>query len=99
MQSQKYPVAFGNCWRTCSCFTLRRKTSIDMSGPHFRDYHLLLDEHASQIFAMTDEIAERTRKNRRDDASFRLCCVKPTAGIFAISRPMEYCSSWLTTTL
>lgn len=33
-----------------------------MSGPHFRDYHLLLDEHASQIFAMTDEIAERTRK-------------------------------------
>src|SRR6476659_1860198 len=33
-----------------------------MSGPHFRDYHLLLDEHASQIFAMTDEIAERARK-------------------------------------
>jgi starvation-inducible DNA-binding protein len=33
-----------------------------MSGPHFRDYHLLLDEQASQIFAMTDDIAERTRK-------------------------------------
>ncbi|MFC2254835.1 Dps family protein [Labrys portucalensis] len=33
-----------------------------MSGRHFRDYHLLLDEQASQIFAMTDEIAERTRK-------------------------------------
>ena len=33
-----------------------------MSGPHFRDYHLLLDEHASQIFAMTDDIAERVRK-------------------------------------
>ena len=33
-----------------------------MSGPHFRDYHLLLDEHAGQIFAMTDEIAERARK-------------------------------------
>ena len=33
-----------------------------MSGPHFRDYHLLLDEHASQVLAMTDEIAERTRK-------------------------------------
>ena len=30
-----------------------------MSRPHFRDYHLLLDEHASQIFAMTDDIAER----------------------------------------
>lgn len=33
-----------------------------MSGPHFRDYHLLLDEQADQIFAMTDEIAERARK-------------------------------------
>jgi starvation-inducible DNA-binding protein len=33
-----------------------------MSGPHFRDYHLLLDEHGDQIFAMTDPIAERVRK-------------------------------------
>ena len=33
-----------------------------MSGPHFRDYHLLLDEQSSQIFAMTDDIAERARK-------------------------------------
>src|SRR5712692_658782 len=33
-----------------------------MSGPHFRDYHLLLDEHADQLFAMTDPIAERIRK-------------------------------------
>jgi starvation-inducible DNA-binding protein len=33
-----------------------------MSGSHFRDYHLLLDEHADQIFAMTDDIAERARK-------------------------------------
>src|ERR1700733_6604262 len=33
-----------------------------MSGPHFRDYHLLLDEHGDQIFAMTDPIAERARK-------------------------------------
>ena len=33
-----------------------------MSGPHFRDYHLLLDEHADQIFAMTDPLAERVRK-------------------------------------
>lgn len=31
-------------------------------GPHFRDYHLLLDEHGEQIFAMTDPIAERARK-------------------------------------
>lgn len=33
-----------------------------MSGPHFRDYHLLLDEHGDQIFAMTDPMAERVRK-------------------------------------
>src|SRR5580700_7185203 len=33
-----------------------------MSGNHFRDYHLLLDEHSDQIFAMTDDIAERARK-------------------------------------
>src|SRR6202050_1216091 len=33
-----------------------------MSGPHFRDYHLLLDEQSDQIYAMTDPIAERIRK-------------------------------------
>ncbi len=33
-----------------------------MSGPHFRDYHLLLDEQATQIFAISDDIAERVRK-------------------------------------
>src|SRR5215472_10950711 len=33
-----------------------------MRGKHFRDYHLLLDEHGEQIFAMTDDIAERARK-------------------------------------
>jgi starvation-inducible DNA-binding protein len=33
-----------------------------MSGQHFRDYHLLLDEQATQIFAITDDIAERVRK-------------------------------------
>jgi len=33
-----------------------------MSGPHFRDYHLLLDEQADQIYAITDPIAERVRK-------------------------------------
>ena len=46
-------------------FTLYMKTKNfhwHMSGPHFRDYHLLLDEHAEQIFAMTDDIAERARK-------------------------------------
>jgi starvation-inducible DNA-binding protein len=46
-------------------FTLYLKTKNfhwHMSGKHFRDYHLLLDEHATQIFAMTDAIAERSRK-------------------------------------
>src|ERR1700744_3554883 len=33
-----------------------------ISGPHFRDYHLMLDEHGTQIFATTDDIAERVRK-------------------------------------
>ena len=33
-----------------------------MSGPHFRDYHLLLDEQSEQIFAVTDALAERVRK-------------------------------------
>ena len=33
-----------------------------MSGPHFRDYHLLLDDHGDQLFAMTDDLAERSRK-------------------------------------
>jgi starvation-inducible DNA-binding protein len=33
-----------------------------VSGPHFRDYHLLLDEQGAEIYAMTDDIAERVRK-------------------------------------
>src|SRR6185437_1168063 len=33
-----------------------------MSGPHFRDWHLLLDEQATQVYEMTDDIAERARK-------------------------------------
>jgi starvation-inducible DNA-binding protein len=46
-------------------FSLYMKTKNfhwHMTGRHFRDYHLLLDEHADQIFAMTDDIAERARK-------------------------------------
>src|SRR5437868_6671367 len=46
-------------------FTLYVKTKNfhwHMSGPHFRDYHLLLDEQSEQLFAMTDDIAERARK-------------------------------------
>jgi starvation-inducible DNA-binding protein len=46
-------------------FALYLKTKTfhwHMSGPHFRDYHLLLDEHSDQLFAMTDPIAERIRK-------------------------------------
>lgn len=46
-------------------FTLYLKTKNfhwHMSGPHFRDYHLLLDEQADQIFASIDRLAERVRK-------------------------------------
>ena len=46
-------------------FTLYLKTKNfhwHMSGPHFRDYHLLLDEQATQIFDIADTIAERARK-------------------------------------
>ncbi len=47
------------------CFALYIKTKNfhwHMSGPHFRDYHLLLDEQADQIFAAIDPLAERLRK-------------------------------------
>jgi starvation-inducible DNA-binding protein len=46
-------------------FTIYMKTKNfhwHMSGAHFRDYHLLLDEHGEQIFNMTDDMAERARK-------------------------------------
>jgi starvation-inducible DNA-binding protein len=49
-------------------FTLCVKTKNfhwHMSGPHFRDYHLLLDEHGDQLVGMTDQIAERARKLNR----------------------------------
>jgi DNA-binding ferritin-like protein len=39
-----------------------------ISRPHFRDYHLLLDEHADAIFTTIDALAERVRKDRRNDA-------------------------------
>lgn len=47
------------------CFALYLKTKNfhwHMSGPHFRDYHLMLDEQSDEIFALTDPIAERGRK-------------------------------------
>ena len=48
------------------CYALFIKTKNfhwHVSGPHFRDYHLLFDEQAAEIFAITDLIAERVRKN------------------------------------
>jgi starvation-inducible DNA-binding protein len=50
---------------TADVFSLYLKTKNfhwHMSGPHFRDYHLLLDDHGDQLFAMTDDLAERVRK-------------------------------------
>ena len=47
------------------CFALYLKTKNfhwHVSGPHFRDYHLMLDDQATQILGVTDDIAERVRK-------------------------------------
>lgn len=58
-------IAAGLAGLLADVFTLYLKTKNfhwHMSGPNFRDYHLLLDEHGDQIFAMTDVIAERARK-------------------------------------
>src|SRR5689334_23898450 len=43
-------------------YTKTKNFHWHVSGPHFRDYHLLFDEHADQIFATTDVLAERVRK-------------------------------------
>ena len=58
-------VAAGLNLLLADAFALYLKTKNfhwHMSGPHFRDYHLLLDEQSDQIFATTDAIAERVRK-------------------------------------
>ena len=47
---------------TFALYVKTKNFNWHMSGPHFRDYHLLLDEHGDQIFAMTDALAERVRK-------------------------------------
>jgi starvation-inducible DNA-binding protein len=47
---------------TFSLYLKTKNFHWHMSGPHFRDYHLLLDEQADQVFAMADPIAERVRK-------------------------------------
>jgi starvation-inducible DNA-binding protein len=52
-------------WLLADSFALYLKTKNfhwHLSGPHFRDYHLLLDEQAAQILATTDPLAERVRK-------------------------------------
>ena len=47
---------------TFALFLKTKNFHWHVSGPHFRDYHLMLDEQAAQIFATTDDIAERVRK-------------------------------------
>jgi starvation-inducible DNA-binding protein len=58
-------VSAGLAGLLADVFALYMKTKNfhwHMSGPHFRDYHLMLDEQGDQIFAMTDPMAERARK-------------------------------------
>ncbi|KTC90702.1 DNA starvation/stationary phase protection protein [Fluoribacter dumoffii] len=47
---------------TFALFVKTKNFHWHMTGPHYRDYHLLLDEHSEQIFAMIDVLAERVRK-------------------------------------
>ena len=64
-EDDRKAVAEGLSRFLSDAFTLYLKTKgfhWHISGRHFRDYHLLLDEQAEQIFAMTDDIAERARK-------------------------------------
>ncbi len=62
--------AESRCWRMSSRSIIKTKNfHWHMSGPHFRDYHLLLDEQADQIFKITDDIAERVRKIGGDVAA------------------------------
>lgn len=58
-------ISDGLCLLLADVFSLYLKTKNfhwHVTGRHFRDHHLMLDEHADQIFAMTDPIAERARK-------------------------------------
>src|SRR5580658_8298741 len=58
-RSRKSQRLCAGCWLT---FYLKTKNfHWHMTGSHFRDYHLLLDERADQVFAMTDVIVEPTR--------------------------------------
>lgn len=62
---QKRDIAGALTVLLADVFTLYVKTKNfhwHMSGPHFRDYHLLLDEQGEQLFGITDDIAERARK-------------------------------------
>jgi hypothetical protein len=62
-QSLKFRIRCANCSRTSSLSTSRRRIFTGTwTGAHFRDYHLLLDEHGDRLYAMTDDIAERARK-------------------------------------
>ena len=59
-----------------------------MSGPHFRDYHLLLDEQSDQIFAMTDPIAEREGERSAARPSIRSAKSSACSGCSTMTKPM-----------
>ena len=85
-------------------FALHLKTKNfhwHMSGRHFRDYHLLLDEQSEQIFAMTDHVAERARKI--GGATLRSIGDIAAASAFRTTTPMtstrKTCSASCATTI
>src|SRR6187455_3274394 len=63
MQFARFPRRSMRCWLIRLHSNVKTKNfHWHVSGPHFRDYHLLLDEQADQLYATTDPIAERVRK-------------------------------------
>ena len=60
--SRRFQQHCVNCWPILSRYLKTKNFHWHMTGQHFRDYHLFLDEQSNQIFARTDDIAERARK-------------------------------------
>ena len=58
----KYPALSKFCWQRFALYLKTKNFLWHVSGPHFRDYHLMPDERSDPIFAITDAIAERVRK-------------------------------------
>jgi Ferritin-like domain len=90
-----------SCSLMCSRYLKSKNFHWHMSGPHFRDCHLLLDEHGDELFAMTDSIAERVRKvggtTLRSNGQIAACSVSSTTTLTTSPRPTCWPSCATTT--